>query len=201
MQARNDRLDVAMVALVHPGLDLADEPRADEHRAFWPDRDGAGVREPAGPQLDRKAGRQLDLAHWDVVGALRYQRGQVWRQRGIAQFRWTAIGRRRGRLAICRACGQKKAGHDNCPAGKISMQHDLCFLLGCGSESAEAGTLSTTPRAGGAMNSGPTGSFTCNARMASIARIAEASSDHPSASSTAPSCPGLRAPHNAMVLP
>src|SRR5258708_18890959 len=44
---------------------------------------------------------------------------------------------------------------------------------------AQAATLSTTPRAGGAMKSGPTRAFTCNARKASISRHAQASIDQP----------------------
>jgi hypothetical protein len=56
-------------------------------------------------------------------------------------------------------------------------------------------------RAGGAMNSGPTGSLMVAARMRSISAIAGASSHHPFTSSTGCSWAGWRAPHKALVMP
>src|SRR5258708_15582714 len=57
-----------------------------------------------------------------------------------------------------------------------------------------------TLRAGGAMNSGPTGSVMVSRRIRSISAFAEASSDHPITSSTGRSRSAWRAPHNAVVM-
>jgi len=56
-------------------------------------------------------------------------------------------------------------------------------------------------RAGGAMNSGPTGSLIVAARMRSISALAGASRRQPLTSSTGCSWPGWRAPHSAVVTP
>src|SRR5580704_12164871 len=56
-------------------------------------------------------------------------------------------------------------------------------------------------RAGGAMNSGPTGSVIVSRRIRSISALAEASSRQPVTSSTGCSCSGCRAPHSAVVIP
>src|SRR5215472_16937977 len=56
-------------------------------------------------------------------------------------------------------------------------------------------------RAGGAMNSGPTGSLIVAARMRSISALARASRCQPLTSSTGSSWPGWRAPHSAVVMP
>jgi hypothetical protein len=54
-------------------------------------------------------------------------------------------------------------------------------------------------RAGGAMNSGPTGLATDSRIISSIALIAAASNFLPMAPATAPSCAGWRAPQSATV--
>src|SRR5437588_13086900 len=58
-----------------------------------------------------------------------------------------------------------------------------------------------TPRDGGAMNSGPTGSVMVSRRISSILAISVASSDQPVTSSTGRNCSGWRAPHKAVVMP
>src|ERR1700722_8486024 len=64
-----------------------------------------------------------------------------------------------------------------------------------------AGSLLHEARAGGAINSGPTGSVMVSPRISSISALGEAPSRQPGPALTGSSWPGCRAPHNAVVIP
>ena len=53
---------LAVIALVDDRIDLADEPRPDEHRALRPDRDRARVRQPARPHQSSNPGGSFSLS-------------------------------------------------------------------------------------------------------------------------------------------
>ena len=97
-----ERLDLAFAVLVGDGVDLADQARADEHRALVAEHERARVRHARGIDLDVEAGRHLQLGGRQLVGG-----GGERRRRDRREFLRSLIvraadHRRAGRQRRCR---------------------------------------------------------------------------------------------------